>query len=191
MSRQVLSCRMALYYAASGNEGKEASRQRMSTANYSNEPSILETAGTSAGARESFTLPCFQCGVCCSVYQVRIDTSEARAIAEHMGMELFEWIGLYCDPRWHGTQSHLIRHERGACVFLERSRGSKVALCGVYGVRPASCRNWASGVGKPECREGLRRHWRIGVSPEGQLDGTSESLARLRDFMHMLQERTP
>jgi hypothetical protein len=38
MSRQVLSRRTALYYVASGNEGKEASRQRMSTANYSNEP---------------------------------------------------------------------------------------------------------------------------------------------------------
>jgi Fe-S-cluster containining protein len=125
------------------------------------------------------------------VYQVRIDTSEARLIAEHMKMELFEWIGLYCDPRWHGTQSHLIRHERGACVFLERIRGSKVALCGVYGVRPASCRSWASGVDKPECREGLRRQWRIGVSPEGQLDGTPEALAKFRDLLRMLQQRTP
>ena len=177
---------MALYYSASGDDGKEASRQQMSTANDSNDPSFPWTADTCAGVGESFTLPCFQCGVCCSVYQVRIDTPEARVIAEHMGMELYDWVGLYCDPRWHGTQSHLIRHERGSCVFLERSRGSKTALCGIYGVRPSSCRDWASGVDKPECREGLWRYWRISVSPEGQLDGTPEVLARFRDLIRML-----
>lgn len=153
--------------------------------------SFRGTAGIPAGEEDPFTLPCFQCGVCCSVYQVRIDTSEARAIAEHMGMELFEWIGLYCDPRWHGTQSHLIRHERDACVFLQRSKGSKTALCGIYGVRPSSCRNWASGVDKPECSEGLRRYWRISVSPEGQLDGRTEALARFREFVRMLQPPAP
>lgn len=168
----------------------QTDRQQMSTANASDDPSFPWTAGMPAGASETFTLPCFQCGVCCSVYQVRIDTSEARAIAEHMGMELYEWVGRYCDPRWHGTQSHLIHHERGACVFLNRSKGSKVALCGIYAVRPASCRSWASGVNKPECREGLRRHWRIGVSPEGQLDGTPEALARFGDLVRMLQQGT-
>ncbi len=163
----------------------------MSTANDSNDPSFPGTAGTLAGAGESFTLPCFQCGVCCSVYQVRIDTSEARAIAEHMGMELYDWVGLYCDPRWHGTQSHLIRHERDACVFLERRRGSKIRPCSIHGVRPSSCRNWASGVDKPECREGLRRHWRISVGPEGQLDGTPEALGKFREFARMLQPPAP
>jgi Fe-S-cluster containining protein len=158
----------------------------MSRASNSNDPSFPGTAGTSVGERESFTLPCFQCGVCCSVYQVRIDTSEARAIAEHMGLELYDWIGRYCDSRWAGTQSHLIRHERGSCVFLERSRDSKTALCSIYDVRPSSCRNWASGVDKPECREGLRRHWRISVSPGGQLDGPPASLARFRDLIRML-----
>ncbi len=163
----------------------------MSRASDSNDPSCHGTVGTSAGARESFALPCFQCGVCCSVYQVRIDTPEARAIAEHMGMELYDWVGLYCDPRWHGTQSHLIRHEKGSCVFLEWSRGGKTALCSIYGVRPSSCRNWTSGVDKPECREGLRRHWRIGVSPEGQLEGTPEALAMFSDLVRMLQQRVP
>ena len=182
---------MGLYYLASGNDDKEAGRQQMSTGNDSDDSSFLGTAGTTAAAMIPVTLSCFQCGVCCSVYQVRIDTSEARAIAEHMGMELFEWVGKYCDPRWQGTQSHLIRHEGSACVFLERSRGSKVALCGIYDVRPSSCRNWASGVDKPECREGLRRHWRIGVSPEGQLDGTPEALARFRDHVRMQQQSTP
>jgi len=163
----------------------------MSTGNDSDDSSFPGTEGAFGGTRESATLPCFQCGVCCSVYQVRIDTAEARAIAEQMGMELFEWAGLYCDPRWRGTQSHLIRHDRGACVFLERSRGSKVALCGIYDVRPSSCRNWASGVDKPECREGLRRHWRIGVSPEGQLDGTPKALAKFRELVRMLQQPNP
>ncbi len=158
----------------------------MSTANDRNDPSFPGTAGTSAGPKESFTLPCFQCGVCCTVYQVRIDMPEARAIAEHMGMELYDWVGRYCDPRWSGTQSHLIRHERGSCVFLERSKGSKTALCSIYGVRPSSCRNWTSGVDKPECREGLWRHWRISVNPEGQLDGPPAALARFRDITGML-----
>ena len=163
----------------------------MSRASGWNDPSCPGTTGASAGATESFTLPCFQCGVCCTVYQVRIDTSEARAIAEHMGMELYDWVGRYCDPRWSGTQSHLIRHERGACVFLERSGDSKTSLCGIYRVRPSSCRNWASGVDKPECREGLWRYWRISVSPEGQLDGTPENLAEFRKFVRILQQRLP
>ncbi len=136
-------------------------------------------------AAEPFDLPCIRCGVCCSIYQVRIGTAEAIAIAERMGMERWDWVGRYCDPRWHDTRSHLIRHDADGCVFLDRSSPG-VVLCSIYDVRPSACRDWAAGVFKPACREGLRRYWQVEVNDAGRLQGSAESLARLDRFFRLL-----
>lgn len=134
---------------------------------------------------EPFDLPCFRCGVCCSVYQVRISPFEARAIADSMGMDYWDWVGRYCDPRWSDPRSHLIRHDDRGCVFLDHS-GGEVALCGIYRVRPASCRDWAAGVFKPACQEGLKRFWHVHVDSAGHLQGSSEALSRLYESLRLL-----
>ncbi len=136
-------------------------------------------------AVEPFELPCIRCGVCCTVYQVRIEPPEARDIAESMGMEYWDWVGRYCDPRWHDTRSHLIKHDDNGCVFLDHS-GGEVALCRIYQVRPIACREWHAGIFKPACQAGLKRVWNVGVSDSGELQGEPHSLTRLKDFLQAL-----
>lgn len=134
---------------------------------------------------EPFDLPCFRCGVCCTVYQVRISPAEAREIADCMGMDYWDWVGRHCDPRWSDPRSHLIRHDDNGCVFLDHSHG-EVSLCHIYKVRPASCRDWCAGVFKPACQDGLKRLWNVGVDSSGQLQGTPEVLSRLQAFLRPL-----
>jgi len=134
---------------------------------------------------EPFNLPCIRCGVCCTVYQVRISPGEAREIANSMGLDYWDWVGRYCDPRWSDTRSHLIRHDDHGCVFLDHSR-REGSLCGIYRVRPLSCRDWAAGVFKPACQAGLKEIWHVGVDDSGQLQGSPESLADLQVFLNQL-----
>ncbi len=133
-----------------------------------------------------FEFPCIRCGVCCSVYQVRLGPSEARIIADAMGMDYWDWVGRYCDPRWSDPRSHLIQHDDGGCVFLDHSGGG-TSLCRIYGVRPVSCREWAAGIFKPACQEGLKRFWHIEVDASGALRGSPEDIARLREFLRRPQ----
>ena len=139
------------------------------------------------GKSGSVEVPCFRCGICCSIYQVRIDMQEAQAIAAHMGMELYDWVGQYCDPRWRGTASFLIRHEGDGCVFLVPGSVKNTVLCSIHSVRPSSCREWEAGLHKDECREGLRRRWRITVSSDGQLEGTPPAHSKFREFLRTLE----
>ncbi len=145
-----------------------------------------EGEGTQEGINSVIEMPCFQCGICCSVYQVRIEMQEAQAIAAHMGFELYDWVGRYCDPRWRGTTSFLIRHEGDGCVFLLPDAEKKIALCSIHGVRPSSCREWVAGLHKPECREGLRSCWRITVSSDGRMEGSPKALAAFDEFLGTL-----
>jgi len=136
-------------------------------------------------AAAPFDLPCIRCGVCCSVYQVRISPSEAVAIAESMGMERWDWVGRFCDPRWHDPRSHLIRHDENGCVFLDRSQ-EHVSLCSIYAVRPSACRDWAAGVFKPACQRGLKQGWQVEVDDAGRLRGSEDALSRLDSFLRSL-----
>jgi uncharacterized protein len=144
--------------------------------------SLSETSPLSPGP---FDLPCIRCGVCCTVYQVRISPGEAREIADSMGMDYWDWVGRYCDARWSDPRSHLIKHDDHGCVFLDHSRHEE-SLCGIYRVRPSSCRDWPAGVFKPACQAGLREIWRVSVDDSGQLQGDAESISALRDFFSNL-----
>ncbi len=150
-----------------------------------NSETIAESSFEAPFVEEPSTFPCIRCGVCCSVYQVRVSRSEAERIADRMGMNYWDWVGQHCDPRWPDSRSHLIRHTDEACVFLEQADG-EVCLCGIYDVRPDSCRNWVAGLFKPACQEGLTKFWDIRVSSSGRLKGDCESLTRLERFIAML-----
>ncbi|MBN1857000.1 MAG: YkgJ family cysteine cluster protein [Dehalococcoidia bacterium] len=148
--------------------------------------SDLEKEGVGGGESPATDVPCFRCGICCRIYQVRIERHEAEAISAHMGMELYDWVGKYCDPRWRGTESFLVRHEGDGCVFLVPD-DRKCASCSIHGVRPLSCREWEAGLHKEECREGLRSRWHITVSSGGMLEGSAKALTRFQEFLTTLE----
>ncbi len=131
---------------------------------------------------EPFDLPCIRCGVCCTVYQVRLSPSEAQTVADAMGFEYWDWVGRFCDPRWPDPRSHLIRHDDRGCVFLDRPN-DQVALCRIYRVRPSACRDWAADVFKPACQDGLKRIWHISVDASGRLQATAEARNRFDEFL--------
>lgn len=130
-------------------------------------------------------IPCICCGVCCTVYQVRVSPAEAMLIAEAMGLDYWDWVGRFCDPRWPDPFSHLIRHDDLGCVFLDHSQ-PKMALCRIYRIRPGSCRDWCAGIFKPVCQRGLMEHWQVSVDSAGRLCGAPDALALLAEFIHSL-----
>ena len=104
---------------------------------------------------KELSIPCFRCGVCCTRYQVRLSLVEARRIANELGLAWDEWLDLYVDQRWPGTDSFLLRHCNGACVFLERIEASNVTRCLIQSFKPYACREWTPSLYRWECQEGL------------------------------------
>ena len=125
---------------------------------------------------------CFRCGICCELYQAPVDRMEAARLAEGLGILLAQFCERYCDPRWPGTDNHILRHENGACVFLERNGPS--TTCKVHLFRPNACRQWQAGPDKKECRDGLNREWGLSITPSGEWTGCPEKLAEFQLFIN-------
>ena len=136
------------------------------------------------------TIPCLRCGECCSAYQVRLTPVEARRIADELAMVWDDFVARYTDPRWPGTRSLLLRQEKGACVFLERSTEKQQTRCLIQPFKPASCLEWTPSLQQRECQAGLRKRWGLSVSPSGQLVGTEENRRRFQSFLEALHKTT-
>ncbi len=134
------------------------------------------------------TIPCFRCGVCCTRYQPPVSLTEARTIAAALGLSLDDFLDRYIDDSWPGSEYYLLDAHDEACVFLERSKGSKVASCRIHPVRPRACREWAPSLSRKECQQGLTRYWGLKVNPSGELIG---SKLNLRDFQRFLKSLAP
>lgn len=130
--------------------------------------------------------PCFCCGICCSDYQPHLDMRESRSIAEHLGISLQKFLDDCTDPRWPGTETHLLRHVDGMCLFLERKEGKAKWLCRIHSFKPDACLQWAAGAEKNECRKGLNRYWGLSVDDSGNLTGSPEDLECFRTFLKTL-----
>jgi len=104
---------------------------------------------------KELSIPCFRCGVCCTRYQVRLSLEEAQQIANELGLAWDEWLDLYVDQRWPGTDSFLLRHCNGACVFLERIEARNVTCCLIQSFKPSACREWTPSLYRQDCQEGL------------------------------------
>ena len=139
-----------------------------------------------ASAGEALDMPCIRCGVCCSMYQVRISKAEGMRIATHMGLDFYDWVGRFCEPRWPDPRSYLVRQEHGCCVFLQRQDDERFALCSIYGVRPSACRDWAAGPYKPACVEGLMLLWGVTVDDEGRFVGVEEDVEVVREMVRLI-----
>ena len=139
-----------------------------------------------SGEPKELSIPCFQCGVCCTRYQVRLSLVEARQIADELGFDWDEWLDRYVDQKWPATDSFLLRHCNGACVFLEHTEENKKTNCLIHRVKPAVCRIWTPNLYCRECREGLVKFWQLAVSPSGQLEGAEEKLRDFHSFVKSL-----
>jgi len=104
---------------------------------------------------EEQAIPCLRCGVCCTKYQARLEITEARYIAGKLGFGWDEWLDLYTDKRWPGTDSFLLSHCNGRCIFLEQTEVDNVTLCRIQSIKPLSCREWTPGLHQRDCQEGL------------------------------------
>ena len=131
---------------------------------------------------------CFRCGICCRSYQARLSLGEAKRIAGELGITWNEFHERYLDHRWPGTESFLLRHRRGACLFLKREQRNMFS-CLIHSFRPSSCQEWMSGLERPECQEGLARYWRLEVAANGELKGDQRKLQRFQAFLESLGSR--
>ena len=134
------------------------------------------------------TISCFRCGVCCTRYQPPVSLTEAQSIAGVLGISLDDFLGKYIDDSWPGSEYCLIDAYDDACVFLERGEGSRVASCRIHPVRPQACREWAPGLSRKECQQGLAEYWELRIGLSGELIGSKQ---RIRNFRRFLKSLTP
>jgi len=129
-------------------------------------------------------IACFRCGICCAEYQVNISLAEGQRIADRLELVWEEFLNRYVDKSWPGIKNFLLRKHNGACVFLERVKGSKVTRCRIHAFRPSSCMDWEPSLYRRECQKGLANYWGLAVSPAGSIEGTPE---RVREFCDLLE----
>ena len=116
-----------------------------------------------AGTRKA-SFSCTGCGNCCKSHgeysHVYLREEEAKAIAEHLDMELGDFAAahLQIQDGWL-----LLRQGDTQCPFLGED-----ARCGIYEVRPVQCRTWPFWTINLE-----QRTWREEVTPvcPGSRDG--------------------
>jgi Fe-S-cluster containining protein len=125
------------------------------------------------------TMQCICCGTCCSKYQPRLSLAEAQLLAQKLGISWEQFKDNYTDSRWPGTASFLLRHQNGACIFLQFSPSSKQKLCLIHDFKPECCLDWQAGWEKPECRGGLQNTWQLTVDSAGRVCGDPE---RVEEF---------
>ncbi|MBI2853580.1 MAG: YkgJ family cysteine cluster protein [Chloroflexi bacterium] len=101
------------------------------------------------------TIPCMQCGTCCSRYQAPIGIDEAGRIAAQLGILLGAFLKEYVQPYPMRSNEYLIRHKDGGCLFLRRE-GSR-AYCSIHEFKPDVCQAWIPSLERKECREGLKQ----------------------------------
>ena len=132
-------------------------------------------------------IPCLRCGVCCSKYQPHLSLSEAYSLACKLGESWEQFLTRYTDHRWPGTQSVLIRHQDGSCIFLQSAQNGQ-RLCKIHDFKPACCRDWVSGLKRPECQQGLKDKWNLEVDPAGQINGERQSLEKFELYLKSIPE---
>ncbi len=98
---------------------------------------------------------CLRCGVCCTRHQAIASLEEAQRIASYLNIAVHEWKKAYSELKWQSDNSYLIRHIKGACIFLRYDKN--MSYCDIQTVKPACCNDWIPDLDKKECHEGLSR----------------------------------
>jgi Fe-S-cluster containining protein len=141
---------------------------------------------TNISAQRGPVFPCFCCGICCSDYQPHLDLTESQNIADHLGISLQQFYDDCTDPRWPGTDTHLLLKKDGMCLFLEQKEGSTKWLCQIHDFKPDACRRWTASLSQKECLRGLSRYWGLSVDDSGKMIGSPEDLKNFQTFLKTL-----
>jgi Fe-S-cluster containining protein len=99
-------------------------------------------------------IPCFRCGVCCRRWQPLLTRPEAECLAQHLGLELEEFLRAYTRPYPLEEEAYLLNQRDGACVFLQDTADGRTR-CGVHAARPQACHDWEASLLRKECLDGL------------------------------------
>ncbi len=80
---------------------------------------------------------CQRCGNCCRWQgDVRITDQETVQIAEHLGMEIEDFVAEYTRLNANRTGLSLIEYPDGACIFLDGIE------CTIQPVKPSQCKGF-------------------------------------------------
>jgi uncharacterized protein len=150
------------------------------------EVNISDNVKAEVSAQGESVFPCFCCGICCTDFQPHLELTESQMIADRLGMPLQQFLNDCTDPRWPGTETHLLRHVDGKCLFLEQKAGKAKWLCRIHAFKPDCCLQWAAGPEKKECRRGLSLYWGLSVDDLGNLTGSAADLESFRNFLKTL-----
>ncbi len=90
------------------------------------------------GQNSAKEFSCLQCGNCCRVGgYVYLTSEDIDNIAEHLGMEIREFIARYTRLASGRNSLSLTEKADGSCVFL-----SPESKCGIEAEKPLQCRNF-------------------------------------------------
>jgi Fe-S-cluster containining protein len=130
---------------------------------------------------------CLRCGTCCAKYQPRLSLAEAHRIADTLGVSWQYFADEYSDKRWPGIRSLLVRQKNGFCAFLKTSPPEEQPLtvdCLIHDFKPACCREWKTGLHRPECQQGLKNQWGVSVDASGALCGARDKIEAFERFIN-------
>lgn len=145
---------------------------------------------------EPTEVPCFQCGICCTKYQIRLTCVEACRIADGLGLSWDSFLDACVDQSASWDNSYLLKRPKGACIFLrpasvptDRDFQGQVTrfICSVHAFKPLSCLYLNASLLKKDCRDGLCSQWGLSTSEDGQPAGTNDRLHRFREFLKSIQ----
>ena len=132
-------------------------------------------AGT--GTATAAPIPCFQCGVCCIKWQPLLDPVEIRRLAGDLGLSPRTFRRRYIRPYPVRRGWGVLKTGTMGCTFLRFDGGR--SFCSIYAVRPQVCRDWAAGLDKAACVQGLQRMGDSGLLLLGDLYPQFEDRAAL------------
>ena len=131
-------------------------------------------------------ISCLCCGTCCRKYQPRLTTQEVKLISKKLGLSFQQFLTDYTDHRWPGTESFLLIHKNEHCVFLDTIPEKGINLCSIHEYKPACCRDWATGLNKPECQEGLKYKFGIRVDSSGKMQASPQQEQQLKKHLETI-----
>lgn len=100
-------------------------------------------------------IPCFQCGLCCIKWQPLLEPVEIRRLAGDLSLSVRTFRRRYVRPYPLRRGWGILKTGDLGCTFLRFEDGR--SFCSIYHIRPQMCRDWAAGLDKSECIQGLQR----------------------------------
>lgn len=150
---------------------------------------------------KDLNINCFRCGVCCR-YGVSMGSEDAEVIRKQLGLPLGNFLegsshnfwtaqgdyesfaGGGIDINWlDELDNYRTRRNDGGCIFLKSLTETNEVRCSIHPVRPPACRGYAPSLDREACQTGLRKMWRVTVTPALGLEGSEDNLRAFYEFL--------